>query len=177
MRMLRYRISRRELKDVSYGIVIGKLSTYIANCVGVRLHSDEPVTGPSAALQVILNDLARVLTGHRRRDHVKMEELLKCAELPSVNQLVARSAINMMWTGLVASKGPLVSVLRALRPASNTRAANNGKLNSPATSNINVIIDSGVRLWNLHHDKIVAAKNKPALKKLITKEIWPSLPI
>ena len=104
-----------------------------------------------------------------------MKDLLSEADLPSVNQIVARSAITLMWTAMVKNVGPLVSTYAALRPASKTRAANDGKLNTPDGSN--AIITSGQKLWNEFHGKIVNIKTKPALKSFIKKEVWPKLPI
>ena len=175
LRMLKFRVTRPELRDFAHGILMGKLATYIANCLVVRLTPDEPVCGRGAALQVVVNDLARLLTGHRRKDHVQVSELLSKADIPSVNQIIARDALTMMWTALVAGNGPLVRVLSDLQPASNTRASNSGKLNSPVGSN--AIICSGYKLWNEHHVNLRSIKSRAALKTYITKEVWKTLPI
>ena len=90
-------------------------------------------------------------------------------------QIIARDALTMMWTALVAGNGPMVPVLSALLPASNTRAANSGKLNTPAGSN--AIVISGCKLWNEHHVKLRSIKTRKSLKTFITKEVWKTLPI
>ena len=111
----------------------------------------------------------------RRSEHVKVGDLLAEANLPSVNQMIARAAITMTWTALVCGKGPIAPVLGALKPASGTRAATDGRLNNPATTN--AIVASGVKLWNRHHDRLSNIKTKFALKSFITKEVWKELPI
>ena len=175
LRMLRYRVSKEEMRDFAYGILMGRLTTYVSNCIVVRTTPEEPVNGRAAALQVILNDLARLRTGKHRSDHIKLEDLLHDARVPSVNQLVARGALSLMWTAMVGGNGPLVPVLSALLPASNTRAANSGKLNTPAGSN--AIVISGCKLWNEHHVKLRSIKTRKSLKTFITKEVWKTLPI
>ena len=175
LRMLKHRVSKFELRDFAHGIMIGKLATYLANCFVVRLTPEEPICGRAAALQVVVNDLARLLANRRRSDHVEISELLSLAKVPSVNQLVARDAVSMMWTALVAGKGPLVSVLSSLRPASSTRAATCGKLNTPAGSN--AIVVSGCKLWNVYHADLVTIKSKNSLKKFVTTKIWGDIPI
>ena len=89
--------------------------------------------------------------------------------------MIARAAITMIWTALVGGNGPMVSTFNALRPASGTRAATDGRLNNPATPN--AIVASGVKLWNRHHDRLSNIKTKFALKSFITKEVWKELPI
>ena len=172
--MLKFRVSARELRDISNGILIGKLSTYISNCLVVRLAPEDPVCGRGAALQVIINDLARLLTNKRRKEHVKVTDLIDEAGISSVNQIVARDAISMMWNGLVARTGPLVPVLDALRPATGTRAATSGRLNTPATNN--AILVSGVKLWNRFGDQLVGIKTAGALKSFVRKTVIKTIP-
>ena len=175
LRMLKYRVDKSELRDFAYGIMMGRLTTYIANCFTVRLAKEDPVNGRAAALQVVVNDLARLLADKRRKDQVEVGELLGLAGLPSVNQVIARDAITMAWTALVACRGPLFSTFNGLRPASGTRAAASGKLNSPAESN--AIIVSACKLWNVYHAELVNLKNRRQLKTFVTKVVWKSIPI
>ena len=140
-----------------------------------RITSEDTVCGRAAAIQVILNDLARLITGRKRTEHLPVPELLREADIPSLNHIVARDALAMMWGGLIAGNGPLVSVLNDLRPAGLTRAATSGKLNIPATSN--PIIISGTKLWNRFHVDLCNIKTKDSLKSFITKEVWKNIPI
>ena len=84
-------------------------------------------------------------------------------------------SFTMAWTALVACRGPLVSTFNGLRPASGTRAAASGKLNSPAESN--AIIVSACKLWNVYHAELVNMKNRRQLKSFVTKVVWKSIPI
>ncbi|QQP50010.1 Hypothetical protein FKW44_010860, partial [Caligus rogercresseyi] len=39
------------------------------------------------AVQVAINDVARSITGCRRRDHIRIEDLLRTAKIPSLNEI------------------------------------------------------------------------------------------
>ena len=106
--------------------------------------------------------------------HVKVADLLAEAGIFSVNQIVARDALAMMWNSLVARNGPLVPVLDALRPATGTRAATNGRLNSLATDN--AILVSGVKLWNRFSDQLTAIKTADTLKSFVRKNVLKTIP-
>ena len=49
------------------------------------------------------------------------------------------------------------------------------KLNAPDPSN--VLLSSGIRLWNLFSTSLAELKTKAAVKTFIKKKIWPSLPV
>jgi hypothetical protein len=47
---------------------------------------------------VAFNDVARSITGARRRDHVKIEDLLAQAGLESANRMVVKAVAAKMWS-------------------------------------------------------------------------------
>ena len=92
-----------------------------------------------------------------------------------VNQLITRDCLSMMWHAMVARVGPLQSIFDELKPASGTRAAADGRLNSPVTTNVAVV--SGVKLWNEYHEQLMKIKTKKGLKSFVEKEVWKCIPV
>ena len=58
----------------SRATVLGKLRTYLHLSLKVRLSADDPRSEWGKKLQVIVNDVARVVIKKRRSDHVRVED-------------------------------------------------------------------------------------------------------
>ena len=69
------------LKMFARATVLGKLRTYLHLALKVRLSENDPHTVWGKKLQVIVNDVARVINKKRRSDHVRVQDLLKKAGL------------------------------------------------------------------------------------------------
>jgi hypothetical protein len=50
-----------------------------------------------SGIQVAFNDVARSITGARRRDHVRIEDLLAQAGLESANRMVVKAIAAETW--------------------------------------------------------------------------------
>ena len=70
------------------GSVLGKVRTYVHLALKVRLSENDPFTMWGKKLQVIVNDVARIVVRKRRSDHVRVEDLLKKAGLQTINLIV-----------------------------------------------------------------------------------------
>jgi hypothetical protein len=57
----------------------------------------DPHSADLRAAQVAINDVARTLTGKKRKDHVQVSDLLKKAKLPSINQVTVKSTAIEAW--------------------------------------------------------------------------------
>jgi hypothetical protein len=74
------------LRQIAHGLVIGKVGYAAAAVLRPRFDDLDPLQSASyKAIQVSINDTARSLTGLKREDHIKIEDLLKRAKLPSLN--------------------------------------------------------------------------------------------
>ena len=110
------------LQQIAQAIVIGRLqcAAWITRSVhglpGSHIRSSPSFTSD---VQIALNDLARVLLGVKRSDHIRTSDLADRAGLPTINQLVIRGAATAAWTA--ANGGPLRHLL--LLPDGRTRAA------------------------------------------------------
>ena len=75
---------------VSRSIVKAQVYTNLA--LKIRLIESDPIQGHAQRVQVILNDIARVILGLRRRNHVTMNQLMDKSGRKSVNHIVAHSS-------------------------------------------------------------------------------------
>ena len=160
---------------VCQAILVGKISTYAGHYAPVRVNECEATPGRLRSIQVVLNDLYRLVTGHWRSDHVSVGDLQKAADMPTLNQMAARESVSLIWQSYTDPSGPLASILDDLRPAPSSRAYSLHKLIAPDPAN--VLLTSGVRIWNLHSTSLAALKTKAAVKKYVQTKIWPTLPV
>jgi hypothetical protein len=80
-----------------YGLVVGKFSHALAAVARPRLGPEDNASVVWSRIQVALNDVARSITGTRRRDHVRIEDLLSQAGLESANRMVVKAIAAETW--------------------------------------------------------------------------------
>jgi hypothetical protein len=85
------------LQQLSYGLVVGKFSHALAAVVRPRLGPKDNASVTWSRIQVVLNDVARIITGARRRDHIRIKDLLAQAGLESANRTVVKTIANETW--------------------------------------------------------------------------------
>ena len=76
------------LKMFARATVLGKLRTYLHLYLKVRLSESDPRTEWGKKLQVMVNDVARVVAKKRRSNHIRVQDLLKKAGLEGSNGLL-----------------------------------------------------------------------------------------
>jgi hypothetical protein len=64
------------LQQLSYGLVVGKFSHALAAVAWLRLGPKDNASVIWSGIQVAFSDVARSITCARRRDHVRIEDLL-----------------------------------------------------------------------------------------------------
>jgi hypothetical protein len=64
---------------------------------GPRLEQEDNASVVWSGIQVALNNVARSITGTRRRDHVHIEDLLAQAGLESSNRMVVKAIAAETW--------------------------------------------------------------------------------
>jgi hypothetical protein len=79
------------LRHLSYGLVMGKFSHALAAVARPRLGHEDNASVIWSKIQVAFNDVARSITGARRRDHVTIEDLLDLAGIESANRMVVKT--------------------------------------------------------------------------------------
>ena len=108
------------LREIGKALVIGK-----ANCtawVTREARLSKPQVPKQHVGQVALNDLARVLTGHTRRQHIPLSVLNSKAGIPTYNEIIVKRAAVEAWKAM--NGGALKKLLE--QPSSSTRATNMG---------------------------------------------------
>ena len=145
IRRLKCQISRGKLlNEVAQSLFVGRLqcNAWITRPARVSQEGEQPSSRDKA--QILLNEVARTLLGVRRADHVRTEDLMDRAKLPTLNEIVVRQAALNAWKAV--NGGTLSELL--LPYDSRTRGAE-GNLRKPvsrrclATSNM-------ANCWNAH---------------------------
>ena len=162
------------LKMFAGAVVLGKMRTYLHLALKVRLQDQDPLTEWGKKLQVVLNDVARVLLKKRRSDHVRVEDLLKKSGLQSVNAMVFSSSAMLAWRA-ADSGHPLHGLFAALKPRGSTRSNEAGLLQVPPPDTKNLALWNMAKVWNAIPD-LRAAKSEGVAKKVVKKFVH-SLPV
>ena len=125
-------------------------------------------------LQVVLNDVARVLVRKKRTDHVRVQDLMKKSGLQSVNTMLCSSSAMLAWRS--AKPGhPLHDLFASLKPRGSTRSMAAGLLQVPPPDTKNLALWNMATVWNAIPD-LRAAKSEGAAKKIVKKFVR-ALPI
>jgi hypothetical protein len=86
------------LRQLSYGLVIGKFSHSLAAVARPRLEQEDSASVIWSGIQVAFNDVAWSITGERRRNHVTIEDLLDLAGFKSANRMVVKAIAAESWS-------------------------------------------------------------------------------
>jgi hypothetical protein len=128
------------LRQLSYGLVMGKFSHALAAVARPRLEHGDSASVIWGGIQVAFNDVARSITGVRRRDHVKIEDLLAQAGLESANRMVVKAIAAETWScfhsddgggGARNHVGRVVFSDKRTDLAKTTRSAKTGQIEVP----------------------------------------------
>ena len=104
---LAYHLPRGQyLRHLATGLVQGAIGYAISATAGVRQTTDETVSAAFRDIQVAINNTARSITGHRRLEHVKTEDLLWEAGLLSYNAMATRAVALETWKAYHSCDGP-----------------------------------------------------------------------
>jgi hypothetical protein len=123
------------LQQLSYGLEVGKFSHALAAVARLRLGPEDNPSVIWSGIQVAFNDVARSITGARRWDHVRIEDLLAQAGLESANRMVVKAIAAKTWgcfysddgrNGARNHVGRLLFTDKRMGTAKTTRSAKTG---------------------------------------------------
>jgi hypothetical protein len=77
---------------------MGKFAHALAAVARPRLDSEDTASGIWSKIQVALNDVARSITGVRRRNHMTIKDLLDLAGIKSANRMVVKAVAAEAWS-------------------------------------------------------------------------------
>ena len=128
---------------------------YGAALFPLHLAEADPTCQLLQPIQTRINDIARLLLGVSRADHMPVEVLLSRTGLPSFNRRAVHSTIVELWKSLHScdngERNPLGTFLSTPpNPPSNrlTRAAAAGDLPPPLLKKDNVFVWNAVKIFN-----------------------------
>jgi hypothetical protein len=93
------------LRQLSYGLIMGKFSHALAAVARPRLEHEDNTSVAWSKIQVAFNDVARSITGARRRDHVTIKDLLDLAGIESAYRMVVKAIVAETWSCYHSNNG------------------------------------------------------------------------
>ena len=181
LRRLAYSIPPKYLQSMADGLILSKVRYGIAVYGGVRFTEDEPVNTARKGIQVLLNNMMRIIKGCSLRDHVPVEEILRSLGLQSLNQMTAQSILLEGWKIMNNSSPSLQHIMSIPSNVINveTKSALRKDVRIPmvktalAKESFSFTV---AKLWNLAPLDLRNAKTKKSAKKEI-KQFTKSLPM
>lgn len=125
LRRLRVSMPPHLLASFAQGLFFSKLRIYAGVIFGVRLHDADHHPKGSDQIRVLINDVARLVTGLKRTDHVRVRDLLDRANLPSLNAIIVESSGMLAWH-MTKESHPMHNIYTDSRLETSTRASSNG---------------------------------------------------
>jgi hypothetical protein len=86
------------LRQLSYGLVICKFAHALAAVARPRLDHEDNASVIWSKIQVAFNDVARSITGARRRYHITIKDVLDLAGIESANRMVVKAIAARTWS-------------------------------------------------------------------------------
>jgi len=143
-------LGKKDLKTIANGIFMSRLR-YALPVYGsaiLRLKETDSLPADAKELQVLQNDMLRLLTGNKRRDKVRITEMLRETNILSVNQLIAYGMLMEVWKAKEFDLPFLGSLLvRTSRSDERTLRSDSGSILSPALPEY--FSETSSRLWNM----------------------------
>lgn len=146
LRRLKASIPPHLLRTFAQGIFYGKLRVYAPIIFNVRLLEEDPATKGAEAIQVLINECGRIITGLKRVDRVRIRNLLCKADLQSLNSIVIEASGLLAWH-MTEPSNPLHQVYLDSRLETATRSASMGLVR--VTDHLESIgVRNAQRVWN-----------------------------
>ena len=167
MQQLSARVPPAVLGPVARVIFNRKAMYAVEHSHAVRLTDTDPLADITSKLQVVYNDMSRVILRKRRADRLHREDLSFRSGIPSVNQTVFARAARLAWQAMNGPH-PAAEEFRARVLTMPTRAAERGLLRPVDASSKALAFRSAVRVWNWSPD-LRAAPTRAAAEKVVKK--------
>lgn len=98
IRQIREALPRKILPSIAEALFNSKVRYGIAAYGKIRLSENDTETGVMKQLQVLQNNMLRLITFKKLQDRIPIHELLKRTNMMSVNQMLAQHMMNEMWS-------------------------------------------------------------------------------
>ena len=153
LRRLKYKVPKSKLQIIAEAIFTSKIRYGLAVYGNPRTSEGETEDTEMKSLQVLQNDMIRLINGYTRSDHINMKELRAKTRLLSVNQLSVYHTVlevyNVVWNN---SSMQLKKKMQKMQGSAYvTRSEVRGDLPIPTKPSEGCLSFSykGPKLWNL----------------------------
>jgi len=164
------------IRMIADGLVMSKirycLPVYAAE--SLRLREIDPQALTLQRIQRAQNDMLRVINHKRRRDHVRIIDMLDSSKFLSVNQMTAYALIVELWKARQFNVPVLENLLE--RSRNDERTLRSDTLGKVSTNGHDTVALNCERLWNLSSDKFKKT-NLLKVAKSEAKKLAKTLPI
>ena len=142
--------------------------------------SDDPMDSGLQRLQVLQNQMIRVIGNHRRQDHIEMKKEREKLKMMSVNQLAVYHVGMEMFNVIRKSSAETIKEKLVLEdnPRYELRNRNKGQVKVPVRPNKKCMGFSytGSKLFNFLPVDIRLAKTSSQFKSRLKTWIWENIP-
>ena len=152
IRRLKSHLLTKSIIKVVDGLFTSKIRYGLQLYGKVRITEEDPTRAEFSAIQLIQNNLLRMLYGSKVKDKVPIKLLLDNFNMLSVNQLNAQIKLQEMWKALNIVDYPLSIELQTLNSMGvSTRAAVKGRPIEVGLSTLTqkTCVSDAIKLWNV----------------------------
>ena len=182
LKRLRHKIEPAKLKIIADAIFNNKLRYGIAvyGTPKFDFQADDPMDSGLQKLQVLQNDMIRVICGHRRRDHIVMREQREKMRMMSVNQLAIYHVGLEMFNIIIKSSAVTIREKIVLQEnlRYKLRSRNNGQVKVPdrPSKKCTGFSYTGPKLLNFLPEEIRKETRSNQFKTKLKSWIWENIP-
>jgi len=176
LRRLKSQLGFKELRTIAEGIFMSRIRYALPVFAAefLRLDDSEPTSGHLQRLQKCQNEMLRTITGKKRRDHVKIADMLQNVRILSINQLIGYGTLMEAWKAREFQIPVLGTLLD--RHRDDDRTLRSDSSNSVSASKREAYSQVAEKLWNLSSQKF-RNTNLTKVAKSEAKKLALSLPL
>ena len=175
LRRLAQSLPKELLKRVADGIFISKLRYGLPLYCPIRLKAHDPEPSVLTNIKVTFNNMLRLLTSNRRKDHVSIDSMLKELGWLSINQLCIETRLTEAWKSINEENHPLKPELEIkeakMSMCTRSIASKNFEMEKPTYKKLsqNSFSNPTKQAWNQAPICISEAKTLAEAKRQIRK--------
>jgi len=176
LRRIRRVLSANQTKMIANGMIMSRIRYCLAihGAEQLRVTQDDKLTGVCHQMQLIQNEMLRIIFNHKKCDRVKITDMLESADMLSVNQLIGYSILMEAWKSKNFEIPHLSDLLKYERNDDRTLRSNS--TNSATSSVIEPFASCARKLWNLATPRF-RTTNLVTVAKIESRKLANSLPV
>jgi len=176
LRRLQRVLGYTQLKMIADGVVMSRLRYCIAvhGAEQLRQNDDDQRTQIGQDLQRIQNEMLRIITGSKKKDHVKIADMLESTKMLSINQLIGYSILMEVWKAK-SFEIPHLSNLLVYDRKDDRKLRSNTNLQA-VSSMVEPYAICAKNLWNQTSNRFKTT-NLITVAKIEAKKVAKTLPV